>query len=94
MGQEKQFIIKENSIFVCLNYLLGLYIVITQEKTYFLNSRGSLKSTLSMKPSSNSRRPKNNKKVVNNSAHVQFNPVINLGLGQIADSVIIIEPIK
>lgn len=47
-----------------------------------------------MKPSSNSRRPKNNKKVVNNSAHVQFNPVINLGLGQIADSVIIIEPIK
>ena len=57
----------------------------TGKKTYFLNSRGSLKSTLSMKPSSNSSRPKNNKKVVNNSAHVQFNPIINLGLGQIAD---------
>ena len=47
-----------------------------------------------MKPSSNSRRPKNNKKVVNNSAHVQFNPITNLGLGQIADSEIVIEPIK
>lgn len=47
-----------------------------------------------MKPSSNSRRPENNKKEVNNNDHVQFNPITNLGLGQIADSEIVIEPIK